>query len=139
MNAQQIQLVQETFEHVRPIAGVAADLFYDRLFELDPALRPLFRGDMSEQKRKLMGALALVVGGLREPEQVLAAVRQLGRRHAAYGVQPGHYETVGMALLWTLGEGLGERFTPAVADAWAAAYGLVAATMQEAAYAAEPA
>jgi hemoglobin-like flavoprotein len=139
MNAQQIQLVQETFEHVRPIAGVAADLFYNRLFELDPRLRPMFKGEMSEQKRKLMGALALVVAGLNDPEQILGAVRQLGKRHAAYGVQAGHYETVGVALLWTLGQGLGERFTPAVADAWAAAYGLVAATMQEAAYAAEPA
>jgi nitric oxide dioxygenase len=99
----------------------------------------MFKGDIGEQKRKLMGALALVVAGLHQPEQILGAVRQLGQRHATYGVQPGHYETVGVALLWTLEQGLGERFTPAVKDAWAAAYGLVAATMQAAAYALEPA
>jgi hemoglobin-like flavoprotein len=133
MNAQQIRLVQDSFEHVKPIAGVAADLFYARLFELDPALRPMFRADMGEQKIKLMSTLAFAVAGLHRPEKILAAVRQLGQRHAGYGVRSEHYATVGAALLWTLEQGLGEHFTPAVAEAWAAAYGLVATTMQAAA------
>ena len=133
MNAQQIALVQSSFEDVKPIAGIAADLFYTRLFELDPALRHMFRGDLSEQKIKLMSTLAFAVAGLNQPERILGAVRDLGRRHAGYGVRPEHYQTVGTALLWTLRQGLGEKFTPAVAEAWAAAYGLVAATMQDAA------
>jgi hemoglobin-like flavoprotein len=137
MNAQQIALVQASFENVKPIAGIAADLFYTRLFELDPYLRHMFKGDLGEQKVKLMSTLAFAVAGLNQPERILGAVRDLGRRHAGYGVQPEHYQTVGAALLWTLRQGLGEKFTPAVAEAWAAAFGLVAATMQEATQLAE--
>jgi hemoglobin-like flavoprotein len=132
MNEQQIQTVQESFEYVRPIADVAAGLFYDRLFTLDPALRPMFKGDLGEQKSKLMTALAFAVGGLNQPERMLPAVRQLGQRHTGYGVQSSHYQTVGAALLWTLAQGLGEKFTPAVEEAWTAAYQLLASTMQEA-------
>ena len=132
MNLQQIQLVQESFEHVKPITDIAADIFYGRLFELDPALRPYFKGDMAEQKAKLMTTLAFAVAALKQPERLLPAVRQLGRRHAGYGVQIEHYQTVGAALLWTLGQGLGDEFTPAVEEAWTAAYTLLAATMQEA-------
>ena len=130
MNTHQVHLVQSSFELVKPIAGVAADLFYNRLFELDPSLRRMFKADMSEQKIKLMGTLAFAVAGLSQTDRIVAAVRDLGRRHAGYGVQAHHYATVGAALLWTLEQGLGERFTPAVADAWAAAFDLVATTMQ---------
>lgn len=133
MNAQQIALVQSSFENVKPIAGIAADLFYTRLFELDPSLRHMFKSDLGEQKIKLMSTLAFAVAGLSQPERILGAVRDLGRRHAGYGVQAEHYQTVGAALLWTLRQGLGEKFSPAVAEAWAAAYTLVATTMQEAA------
>ena len=133
MDTIQIRLVQDTFEQVKPIADLAADMFYARLFELDPALRPLFAADLTAQKAKLMAALTLVVGGLRQPETVLAALQHLGRRHSTYGVQPHHYDTVGAALLWTLERGLGDEFTPPVAEAWAAAYGLVADAMQTAA------
>jgi hemoglobin-like flavoprotein len=130
MNQQQIETVQESFEFVRPIADVAADLFYDRLFALDPALQPMFKGEMGEQKTKLMSTLAFAVAGLNQPERILPAVRQLGQRHVGYGVQSSHYETVGAALLWTLAQGLGERFTPDVEAAWTAAYELLAGTMQ---------
>jgi hemoglobin-like flavoprotein len=133
MNPQQIQLVQESFEHVKPITDIAADLFYGRLFELDPSLRPMFKDDMAEQKAKLMTTLAFAVASLKQPDRLLPAVRQLGRRHMGYGVQNGHYQTVGAALLWTLGQGLGDGFTPAVEEAWTAAYTLLANTMQEAA------
>lgn len=133
MNQYQIQLVQESFEKVKPIANVAADLFYGRLFELDPSLRPLFKDDMSEQKHHLMTTLAFAVSGLAKPDRILTAVRQLGIRHVGYGVQTHHYDTVGAALLWTLGQGLGAAFTPEVEEAWTMVYGLLASTMQEAA------
>lgn len=131
MKPTQIQLVQESFEQVKPIVNVAADLFYGRLFELDPNLRPLFKSDMSEQKHNLMTTLAFAVAGLNKPERILPAVRQLGARHINYGVEDHHYQTVGSALLWTLSQGLGEQFTPEVEEAWTAAYNLLAQTMQE--------
>jgi hemoglobin-like flavoprotein len=131
MNPTQVQLVQESFEQVKPIVNVAADLFYDRLFELDPNLRPLFKSDLGQQKHNLMTTLAFAVAGLNKPDKILPAVRQLGARHVGYGVGDHHYQTVGAALLWTLGQGLGEQFTPQVEEAWTAAYTLLAKTMQE--------
>ena len=131
MNQTQIQLVQDSFEQVKPIAGVAADLFYDRLFELDANLRPLFKSDLSEQKHSLMTTLSFAVAGLNRPEAILPAVRQLGARHVGYGVAAQHYQTVGAALLWTLAQGLGDQFTPDVEEAWTAVYTLLAQTMQE--------
>jgi hemoglobin-like flavoprotein len=133
MNSEQITLVQESFALVAPIAGVAADLFYARLFELDPKLKYLFPADLSEQKKKLMTMLQVAVASLRKPEQLIPALQNLGRRHAGYGVQNSHYETVGAALIWTLEQGLGEHFTQEVRAAWLALYGVVASTMQEAA------
>lgn len=133
MTPKQIALVQETFEMVVPIAEQAAALFYDRLFVLDPSLRPLFRSDMKTQGQKLMSTLALAVHGLRQPEKIIPAVQHLGRRHVGYGVRPEHYATVGEALLWTLAQGLGEAFTPEAEAAWTAVYTLVATVMQEAA------
>jgi hemoglobin-like flavoprotein len=131
MNQTQIQLVQDSFERVKPIAGVAADLFYDRLFELDAGLRPLFKSDLGEQKHNLMTTLSFAVAGLNRPDTILPAVRQLGARHGGYGVEAHHYQTVGAALLWTLAQGLGEQFTPDVEEAWTAVYTLLAQTMQE--------
>jgi hemoglobin-like flavoprotein len=133
MNQKQIELVQSSFAEVLPIAGTAAGLFYDRLFELDPSLRALFRGDMTEQGKKLMDMIAVVVVNLRHLERIVPGVRALGARHAGYGVQDEHYDTVGAALLWTLEQGLGELFTDQVRDAWAAAYTLLAETMKDAA------
>jgi len=131
MNQTQIQLVQDSFEQVKPIAGVAADLFYDRLFELDADLRPLFKSDLGEQKHNLMTTLSFAVASLNRPDTILPAVRQLGARHVGYGVETHHYQTVGAALLWTLAQGLGEQFTPDVEEAWTAVYTLLAQTMQE--------
>ena len=129
MNTIQKALVQNSFAQVRPIADAAAALFYRRLFELDPTLRPLFKGDMEEQGRKLMEMIGLAVKGLDRPEALLPALAALGRRHAGYGVEERHYETVGEALLWTLEQGLGPSFTPEVREAWTALYGFVADTM----------
>lgn len=136
MTPTQIALVQQTFEQVKPIADTAADLFYQRLFQLDPALRPMFRGDMQEQGRKLMQMLSVAVAGLTRLDTLVPAVEALGRRHVGYGVQDAHYATVGAALLWTLGQGLGDAFTPDVEAAWTTAYGVLSSVMQNAA--AEP-
>jgi hemoglobin-like flavoprotein len=126
-------LVQDTFATIVPIADDAAALFYRRLFELDPSLERMFRGNMAEQRKKLMQMLTAAVKGLDRLDQLVPVVEQLGRRHADYGVTDAHYDTVGSALLWTLDMGLGRAFTPEVKDAWATVYGLLAATMKEAA------
>jgi hemoglobin-like flavoprotein len=119
---------------VVPIADTAASLFYTRLFELDPELQHLFAStDMQGQGKKLMHVLSLVVAGLDNSEQLLPAVAQLGERHVHYGVREAHYETVGTALLWTLGQGLGEAFTPAVREAWRETYTLLSSVMKDAA------
>jgi hemoglobin-like flavoprotein len=136
MNLIQKALVQTSFAQVRPIADAAAALFYRRLFELDPELRPLFKGDMEEQGRKLMEMIGLAVKGLERPETLLPALAALGRRHAAYGVNERDYETVGAALIWTLEQGLGPSFTPDIREAWSALYRFVADTMREGAVAA---
>lgn len=135
MTPQQIQSIQATWLQVLPIADQAAGLFYGKLFELDPAVRPMFKGDMTEQGRKLMKTIGLVVNSLTRLEEIVPTVQDLGRKHVAYGVRPEHYDTVGAALLWTLEQGLGSAFTPQVKAAWAAAYGTLATAMKEAAYA----
>ncbi|MEW5893097.1 MAG: globin family protein [Pseudomonadota bacterium] len=135
MTPQQIQAIQTTWQQVLPIADQAAGLFYGRLFELDPTLKPLFKGDMTEQGRKLMKTIGLVVNSLTRLEAILPTVQDLGCRHVAYGVRPEHYDTVGAALLWTLEQGLGSAFTPEVKAAWVTAYGTLASAMKEAAYA----
>ena len=126
-------LVRESFAKVVPIAPQTAALFYDRLFVLDPALRPLFKGDMAEQGRKLMAMIGTAVANLARLETIVPAVQDLGRRHAGYGVQPSHYDIVAAALLWTLGQGLGDAFTPAVEAAWTEAYTILATVMKDAA------
>ena len=131
MNGVQIRLVQDSFRQVAPMAEAAAGLFYARLFELDPDLRSLFKGDMTEQGRRLMQMLGLAVKSLDRPEQLLPAVRALGARHVAYGVREKDYDTVGGALLWTLRQGLGDAFTPEVEAAWAEVYAALAAAMQD--------
>jgi hemoglobin-like flavoprotein len=133
MNNQEVQHLQRSFELVEPIAETAASLFYARLFELDPSLRPMFKSDLKTQGEKLMSTLKLVVVGLDNPEKIVPAVQSLGKRHADYGVEPQHYETVGAALLWTLEKGLGDAYTPDVEDAWKNAITLLSGLMQEAA------
>ena len=133
MTAEQKLFVQKKFAKVVPIADTAAALFYGRLFEIDPALRPLFKGDLVEQGRKLTQMIGVAVNGLDRLDQIVPAVQQLGVRHVAYGVRDEHYATVAVALLWTLEQGLGADFTPEVRDAWTAAYTLLADTMKAAA------
>ncbi len=133
MTPEQITLVKSSWQQVLPIKDTAAGLFYNRLFELDPSLRDLFKGDMAEQGRKLMAMINTVVNSLDQLGPVLGAVEDLGRRHAGYGVKDRDYDTVGEALIWTLGQGLGKGFTPAVKLAWVNAYTTLATAMKQAA------
>ena len=133
MTPHQIELIRRTFALVAPVADVAALLFYKRLFELDPSLQPLFRSDIKEQGTKLMQMLAAAVRLLEKPETLVPVLEDLGRRHVRYGVRDEHYDTVGEALLWMLGEMLGKDFSPAARDAWTALYEVVATTMKRAA------
>lgn len=134
MEHEQIELVEQSFEKVAPIADTAAELFYARLFELDPSLKSLFKTDLKAQGRKLMASITMVVKGLRKPETIVGPVQQLGRRHVEYGVKKEHYDTVGQALLDTLEKGLGDDFTPEVRHAWEEAYSLLANIMIDASY-----
>ena len=129
----QKDLVQTTFATIAPIADDAAVLFYRRLFEIDPSLQQMFRGDMAEQRKKLMQMLTAAVKGLDRLDQLVPVVQALGRRHATYGVADAHYNTVGTALLWTLEKGLGAAFTTEVREAWATVFGLLATVMKDAA------
>lgn len=133
MNDHTIQLVRESFDLVEPIAPQAAALFYANLFAIDPSVRPLFRGDMIVQGEHLMTMIGMVVAQLDDAEVVTPALQRLGQRHAGYGVRDAHYDSVGIALLKTLREGIGVAFTEEVEAAWVDVYGSVAATMKEAA------
>jgi len=132
MKVDQIRLVQDTFDKVRPISEEAAKLFYNRLFELDPSLKSLFKGDMKTQGKMLMQMLDYAVTGLDRLDTIILAIQDLGKRHAGYGVKDEYYKTVGEALLWTLEQGLGRDFTPDVKDAWAEAYKLLSDIMKSA-------
>lgn len=129
MTPQQIQLVRDSFKHVLPIREQAAELFYGRLFEIAPETRGLFKGDIRTQGMKLMAALTMVVNSLDRLESILDAVQAMARRHVHYGVTEAQYGTVGEALLWTLGQGLGDAFAGEVKEAWATAYGALAGAM----------
>lgn len=134
MTEKEIDLVQTSFGKVEPIAEDAAAIFYDKLFTMDPSLKPLFKGDMKEQGKKLMMMIKTAVLGLSNLEAIVPAVQDLGRRHVDYGVEASHYATVGAALIATLREGLGSEFDPETESAWVKTYTLLSNTMQDAAY-----
>lgn len=127
---EQKRLVRESFALVEPIADQAAALFYGRLFEIDPALKPLFKGDIKEQGRKLMATIKIAVGSLDRLDTLVPTLKLLGAKHRGSGVEDGQYDTVASALLWTLGQGLKDKFTAEVRDAWVAVYGQLAAVMK---------
>jgi hemoglobin-like flavoprotein len=133
VNAAQQILVQTTFAKLAVMPEVAGALFYERLFIANPTLRPLFKNDMRIQGVKLMTMLAMVVYNLPEPGQVLPAIRDLAVRHAEYGVKLADYDAMREALLWALGQALGEDFTSAARGAWAACYDELAGEMKAAA------
>lgn len=127
------RLVQGSWQEVVPIADKAAELFYAKLFELDATLKPLFKGNMEDQGKKLMQMLTVAVKGLDRLEETVPVVEALGRRHAGYGVKDEDYDTVAEALLSTLEQGLGDAFTAEVKAAWTKVYGVLASTMKNAA------
>lgn len=126
LTSAQIQLVTESFGMVAPIADQAAAMFYERLWEIAPETKRLFKAtNMQQQGEKLMQMIGIAVGALNNLEAIIPAVQDLGRRHIAYGVSKADYEPVGAALLWTLEQGLGEAFTPDVKEAWTTVYGVL--------------
>ena len=130
----QKQLVRDTFAMVEPIADTAAELFYNKLFGYDPALKKLFKGDMKQQGRKLMAALKLAVATLDNLDKLVPVLQQMAVKHLDYGVKVDDYTPVGNALLYALKTGLGDAFTPAVKEAWTETYRVVATVMRQAAY-----
>ena len=139
MNAHKIALVQDSWKLVVPIADTAAELFYARLFELEPGLKSMFaHSNMAEQKKKLVQMITVAVVGLKRLDELVPAVEALGRRHVGYGVSERHYDVVGAALLWTLSKGLGAAFTAELREAWTETYTLLATTMKNAAAKATP-
>ena len=133
MNRKQIELVQSSWRQVPFTLEQTADRFYTRLFEVDPSLKRLFRGDMKEQGRRSMAMLTFIVDSLGRLDEIVPALRSLGSRHAGYGVREQHYGTVGETLLWTLEGSLGAGFTAEIRSAWGAALETLASTMLQAA------
>lgn len=133
MQAHHAELIRRSFDEIAPVAEHAAALFYRTLFEQSPELRPLFRGDLGSQGRRLMEMIGAAVRLLDHPQSLLPVLAQLGTRHAGYGVQPGDYRKVGQALITTLAEALGDDFDDATREAWSAMYALVSTTMVAAA------
>ncbi len=131
--SEQVKLVQESWAMVEPIADTAAELFYGRLFETAPEVKPLFSGDMKAQGKKLMAMITVAVKGLTNLEAIVPAVQELGKRHVKYNVKDEHYAVVGASLLWTLEKGLGDAFTADTKEAWTTVYGVLSSTMIDAA------
>ncbi|MGJ8677718.1 MAG: globin family protein [Akkermansiaceae bacterium] len=135
LTLKQKELVQASWEKVKPITDTAAELFYGKLFELDPSLKPMFaNSDMKEQGKKLMLMIGAAVKGLDTLGELVPAVQGLGKRHLGYGVEPAHYDTVGSALLYTLDKGLGDDFCKETEEAWTITYTTLANVMKEASY-----
>lgn len=122
MTKEQIQLVQQSWSKVLPIAKEAGLLFYEKLFAAAPGVRHLFKPDINEQAKKLVVMLGYIVSRLPQMDELLPEVQRLGEKHAAYGAEPAHYEAVGQCLVATLKEGLQEEWTPEVQNAWITAY-----------------
>lgn len=133
MNSSQIALVRISFEKLQPQSDEVATLFYRRLFDTTPVIKPLFKSSMQEQRRKLMQMLEVAVNGLDRLETITPAVQELGKRHVAYGTLVEHYDSVGAALLWTLEQSLGADFTPDIQQAWSDVYTVLATVMKNAA------
>jgi len=131
MTEDQQTLVRSSFAQIAPDAEAVAAMFYARLFELDPRLKALFKGDMAAQGRKLMAMIATAVANLHQLDTVVPAVQQLGARHVRYGVTDADYDTVAAALLWTLEQGLGDAYTPAMQEAWTTCYVTLAGVMKQ--------
>jgi len=132
MTPHQASLVKSSFSRIAHLETQVASIFYGRLFALDPSLRPLFKGDIAEQGQKLMKVLGVVVANANRLDSVIPTVRELGKRHVVYGVKDADYQTVGLALIAALQEGLVESFTDEVREAWTQVYTILSKVMIEA-------
>jgi len=133
MTPEQVQIIKLTFAQVMSHKDQVGRMFYDRLFAVAPETRPLFKGGIEAQSRKLMETLALAISMLRDMPRLVSTLEALAQRHVGYGVQDEHYDKVGEVLLWTLEQGLGAAFTPEASAAWTELYGAVAQIMRKAA------
>ncbi len=133
MTPEQIEMVSSTWKQVLPISDKAAELFYGRLFEIAPEVKPLFKSNMEEQGKKLMQMINTAVNNIEHVDKIIPALQDLGKRHVGYGVSEDHYTMVAEALLWTLEQGLGDAFTEEVKAAWTETYMTLAGVMIEAA------
>ena len=126
-----VRLVAESAAMLPVDSTEAVEEFYRRLFELAPDTRHLFKPDMTQQTQKLRHMLVWIVKHLEEPEVLLGALRDLGRRHAGYGVIIDYYAPVGSSMIWMLKHGLGERFTPEMEDAWVNFFAYISIEMEK--------
>jgi hemoglobin-like flavoprotein len=134
LTREEITRVQTSFDRMWPRSAVMVDLFYDRLFEILPETRPMFRGDMVQLKHKFIATLAVIVGSLDNITGLLSVIGKLAKDHVHYGVLETHYAPVGEALFWSLEQGLGPHWTPDVEEAWQKVYTFLSARMISAAY-----
>lgn len=131
-NTLQVQLLENSFEKVKPYGSEFADSFYNNLFTMYPEAKPLFaHTNMAEQKKKLLSSLVLVVENLRNPETLQDSLQGLGARHVQYGALPEHYPLVGSALLTTFEQYLKKEWTESVKQAWVDAYDAITKIMLE--------
>jgi hemoglobin-like flavoprotein len=126
-----ILVVKNSWSYIIFQAEEVSLLFYSKLFELDPSLRPLFKGNVEEQGRKLIKMLTMIISRLQKMDDIATEVKSLGKRHVDYGTRPEHYQTVGQALLWALENTLGKRWDQETSQAWEEAYAMMANTMLE--------
>ncbi|MBT5647101.1 MAG: hemin receptor [Rhodospirillaceae bacterium] len=129
MSKEDIDLVQHSFMRIEPLSMVVGRTFYERLFETNPEIKPLFKGDLESQGEQLMDMIGTAVAGLDDLEKLIPILQELGARHRKYGVEVSHYGAVAEALIWTLEQGLADAFTPDIRAAWVNVYGVLAETM----------
>ncbi len=125
----QIDLIRDSFHRLEPDVETASELLYERLFEIAPELRAMFRSDMAGQGMQFMSTLRVIVQHLDDPESLRPHLEHLAQGHAAYGVKPEHFHPMGQALIWAMRKTLGENFPAGAAAAWEAAYELLAREM----------
>jgi hemoglobin-like flavoprotein len=126
ISPQQRTIINTTFKQISARADETANLFYQHLFELNPALKPLFSTDLTEQRRKFMQTFSMAVAALEIPDRLIPPLQALGYRHVRYGVKQEHYAIAGEALLWSISQILDTDFTPETREAWAAVYRMLA-------------
>jgi len=129
ISKEDIDLVQHSFMRIEPLSMVVGRTFYERLFETNPEIKPLFKGDLESQGEQLMDMIGTAVAGLDDLEKLIPILQELGARHRKYGVEVSHYGAVAEALIWTLEQGLADAFTPDIRAAWVNVYGVLAETM----------